>query len=184
MLKWIMVGMVVMGAWCTQAAAQTNPRPLPTSGQPGTNVSAVDRAFIKAAAQAGLAEVDLSRAVRDRLSSQDVKDFAQRMINDRGKNNIQLIVIAQRKSVTPPNQIDADHMNMRKALATLSGAELERRYMDIMVADYEKAVSLFDNQARQGQDPDIKKFAQDTLPTLREHLNSARMIDQRLRNIQ
>jgi putative membrane protein len=184
MLKWIMVGVVIVGAWWTDAAAEVTPTPLPTEGRSGGNLPTVDRNFIMAAAPAGLAEVELSRSVRDRLTSQDVKDFADRMIIDHGKANTQLTTIAQRKGVTPPNQMDQAHMNLKRTLASLSGAELERRYMDSMVTDHEKAVSLFENEVRQGQDPDLKKFAQDTLPTLREHLNSARTIDQRLKKIQ
>jgi putative membrane protein len=47
-----------------------------------------------------------------------------------------------------------------------------------MVTDHEKAVQLFSTEAKEGQDADIKAFANNTLPTLQEHLQMARQLTQ------
>ena len=52
--------------------------------------------------------------------------------------------------------------------------------MDEMVKDHEKDVELFEQQAQSGEDPDLRAFAEETLPTLREHLELAREIQSQI----
>ena len=42
-----------------------------------------------------------------------------------------------------------------------------------MVAGHEKAIQLFENEAKNGRDADVKAWAEKCLPTLREHLKLA-----------
>ena len=46
-----------------------------------------------------------------------------------------------------------------------------------MVPDHREPVQLFAKYALTGQDPDVKAFAQQTLPVLKEHLASIISID-------
>ena len=55
----------------------------------------------------------------------------------------------------------------------LSGAEFDQAYMDEMVKDHEKDIAAFEQQAQAGQDPELRAFAEEALPTLREHLELA-----------
>jgi putative membrane protein len=48
--------------------------------------------------------------------------------------------------------------------------------MKHMLDDHKEAIALFEREAKHGQDPDLKRFAADTLPTLREHLKLARKV--------
>jgi putative membrane protein len=45
-----------------------------------------------------------------------------------------------------------------------------------MVKDHEEDVQAFERQAESGQDPDLRAFAEETLPTLREHLELAKEV--------
>jgi putative membrane protein len=49
------------------------------------------------------------------------------------------------------------------------------------VKDHEKAVKLFQKEAQSGQDPELKQFAQQTLPKLQQHLQMAQQLDQQAR---
>ena len=55
-----------------------------------------------------------------------------------------------------------------------------KSYGEQMVKDHTEAVRLFEQQAEREADPEVKAFAQKTLPTLREHLEMARQIQQQL----
>ncbi|NEU07598.1 DUF4142 domain-containing protein [Flavihumibacter sp. R14] len=69
----------------------------------------------------------------------------------------------------------SDHPSMLGTLSQKSGAEFDREYMRMMVQGHIEAVSLFE-QAASSRDADIKNFATNTLPVLRDHLQSAQTI--------
>jgi putative membrane protein len=46
--------------------------------------------------------------------------------------------------------------------------------MRAMLADHRKDVAAFKKESTRGNDPDVKQFASQTLPTLEEHLKIAR----------
>ncbi|MGB0001203.1 MAG: DUF4142 domain-containing protein [Candidatus Acidiferrales bacterium] len=46
-----------------------------------------------------------------------------------------------------------------------------------MVKDHEQDVAAFEKESRAGKDQTIKSFAQETLPTLKEHLHLARQME-------
>jgi putative membrane protein len=52
--------------------------------------------------------------------------------------------------------------------------------MDEMVEDHEKDIELFEQQAESGQDPDLRAFAEETVPTLREHLELAKEVQSKV----
>jgi putative membrane protein len=62
----------------------------------------------------------------------------------------------------------------------LSGAEFDQAYMDEMVKDHEKDIAAFEQQAQAGQDPELRAFAEEALPTLREHLELAKEIQSQI----
>jgi putative membrane protein len=135
-----------------------------------------DHKFAMDAAQGGLMEVDLGQLATQKAASQAVKDFGQRMVTDHSKANQQLMQIAAQKGMSLPKALAADMKQEREKLAATSGAEFDRMYMSHMVKDHVKDVKEFEKQAKKGNDPALKSFAQETLPVLRQHLELARSV--------
>lgn len=135
-----------------------------------------DQQFVTKAAQGGMAEVQLGQLAAQRAASNDVKQFGQRMVKDHTQANNQLKQLAQQKGITPPQDMGDEHKATMARLSNLSGAEFDREYMNHMVEDHTEDVSLFQREAQQGQDPDLKALAAKTVPTLQEHLQMARSI--------
>lgn len=50
----------------------------------------------------------------------------------------------------------------------------------IGVSAHEQAVKLFEDASEDAEDAELRKFAVDTLPVLRKHLEEAKRIDGRL----
>jgi len=139
----------------------------------GTAPANQDEKFLHDAAAGGMMEVELGRLAVERAESADVKAFGQRMVTDHGKANQQLTQIATSKGMTLPRALPADMQQERDRLARLSGAEFDRMYVQHMIKDHRKDVAEFEKQAEKGTDPALRSFAQQTLPTLREHLTLA-----------
>jgi putative membrane protein len=62
-------------------------------------------------------------------------------------------------------------------LQSTPAKDFDRMYVHMMLPDHRATVSLFENYALTGKDPDVSAFARQTLPTLKEHLTSIIAID-------
>jgi putative membrane protein len=133
-----------------------------------------DQEFAAQAAIGGMAEVSTAQLALQRATSADVKKFAQRMLDDHSKANRELTSLATSKQIALPRTVDQKHRAMADRLARLQGAEFDREYMKGQVKDHKEAVDLFQAEADQGRDADLKAWASRTLPTLKEHLKMAR----------
>src|SRR5262245_40158478 len=137
-----------------------------SSSKPSPGIRASDAKFMKEAAEGGLAEVELGQLAVQKASSNQVKQFAQRMVEDHGKANDQLHELATQKNVRLPRELDAKDKAAKQRLDKLSGDEFDQAYMADMVADHKKDVAEFQKQSSEAYDPAVKNFAAQTLPTL------------------
>jgi putative membrane protein len=163
------------GLTCTVAAGQEPSARQPQS--PVAKAAGADAAFMRTAAMDGLAEVEHGRLAAQNASAADVKQFAQRMVDDHSKANEELKGLATQKNVTLPTELDQKHRAMQDKLAKLKGAAFDKAYMSHMVMAHQQAVTLFRQEAKAGKDPDTKAWAAKTLPALQEHHKLARTIN-------
>jgi putative membrane protein len=132
-------------------------------------VSRKDKHFVMKAAKGGMMEVELGQLAAERAQDPAVKAFGQRMVTDHTKANQELMALAASKGITLKDDGDkADHKS--KKLSDKSGADFDKAYVKMMVDDHEEDVKLFEKEAEDGKDADLRAFASKTLPTLRDHL--------------
>lgn len=149
---------------------------MPVAAQDGmTKMSAADKKFMMMAAMGGMAEVEMGRLALEKSSSDAVKQYAQKMIDDHTAANNELMQVASSKGVTLPTQPDAKHMAMMSKMQKLSGMEFDMMYVkESGVKDHEGMEKLLMKESMSGKDMDAKAFAAKTLPTVRMHLQMAR----------
>jgi putative membrane protein len=150
-------------------------------GEQGTtNEKSADADFAMAAANGGLLEVELGKLAAERASKAEVKTFGQRMVDDHGKANDELAGIMRSKTLTPPATLKGKERETYERLAKLKDAAFDRAYIADMVKDHQKDVKEFEKEATAGKDPDLKAFADRTLPTLQDHLKMAQQTQTKL----
>lgn len=140
-----------------------------------------DRRFVEKAAQGGMMEVELGKLAQSKAAAASVKEFGKRMEEDHGKANMELKTIAGTLGVALPDQLDKSHQKEIDKLSKLSGAEFDKRYMKMMVSDHKKDVSDFEKASKSLKNPELKQFAETTLPTLKEHLKLAQTTEKEVR---
>jgi putative membrane protein len=161
----------------------STPPTLPQSQSPGAGTPTMpgdtadtmprkvdDKKFVKNSALGGMTEVELGKLAAQKASSDAVKQFGQRMVDDHSKANDQLKQFAGKSSIEVPAALDSKHQSRVDKLAKLSGPEFDKAYLKDQVKDHEHDVDEFKSEAQYGSDPNIKQFAMQTLPTLQEHL--------------
>jgi putative membrane protein len=126
--------------------------------------------FAKAAAQGGMAEVELGQLAATRAASPEVKQFGQQMVTDHSKANAELKQIAAGKNMQLPTEVNSDQKSLMEKLSKLSGADFDKEYVKAMVDDHEEDVEEFQNQSQSNSDADLKAFAAKSLPVLQHHL--------------
>ena len=141
------------------------------------NLSSQDRDFMMDAATGGMMEVELGRVAAQQGTSDAVKQFGQRMVDDHTKANTELMSLASTKGVTLPTALDEKHRAEVTKLSSMTGAEFDRAYSKMMLSDHKKDVNAFEKESTKGNDADLKAFATTALPTLREHLQMAQALN-------
>ena len=141
---------------------------------------AATTSFLVDAADGGMAEVELGKLARDKASNQSVKNFGDMMVRDHSAANGQVKSLAARRNVTLPDSMSSSHKNKKEELMKKSGAAFDKAYMDAMVKGHQDVIDLFEKAANNSTDTEVKNFVNTTLPTIRQHLDSAKSIRKRL----
>jgi putative membrane protein len=135
-----------------------------------SNVSQQDSNFVTIAAQSGLAEVQMG-TLAEQKGGASVKKIGARMVADHTKANTKLKEIAERLGVVVPASLSSADQETYTKLQGESGARFDSDYLAAQLTAHQQAISLFSQEAEQGKDAALRKFAARTLPVLKEHLS-------------
>jgi putative membrane protein len=157
------------------AAPGAGSAPVGTSGDAAADVSRGDQDFVHDAAIAGMAEIDMARMALDRSRDANVKKFAQMMIDDHTKAGEALKAAAAAAALAPPSDtLDETHMRLVNDLTQdKPGESFDADYMHMQVDAHNDAVKLFGDYVKNGKVPQVRSFAEATLPTLEMHKTRA-----------
>jgi putative membrane protein len=174
------------------AVAQTTPRP-GTSNQPGVTrpgatpttpnpnrpgatsatFNPIDQEFLVMAIQGNNAEIQTSQLALQRSNNNTVRQYAQRMIQEHTAANRELTRLANQNNVSVPTGVDSLSQAIATRLSQLSGAEFDRAYMGVQTNAHLRAISLYQTQIDQGQNPGLTAYANQQLPNIRDHYEVA-----------
>jgi putative membrane protein len=148
-----------------------------TGGAAGAmQLSAAEQAFMMDAAQGGLAEVELGRLAEQRGSSAQVRDFGRMMVQQHSQANSELMAIAQRLGVSLPSSLPPSAQVAQMRLQQAQGPDFDRQYVALQAAGHLQQRVLFQFAADNAQNPELRSFAQKTLPVIERHINQLRSI--------
>lgn len=148
---------------------------IPSSYGAGMPPDRDDMKFAQEAAMDSMTEVEAGKLALSLSRDNGVQQFGQTIVTDHSEANTKLARIAQTKNLSLPTALDSEHQAMIDKLK--ASKDFNDDFSDMMKKDHDKAVSLFEKQAKSGKDADLRAFAQDTLPTLRAHLAAAKRLD-------
>lgn len=131
--------------------------------QSGPDTASIN--FVQKAAKGGMMEVASGKMAASKAKDSRVRAFGQRMVRDHSKANEELKKVVAAKSINLPAAPADDPM-----LSQAKGADFDRSYVQMMVKDHQEDVAMFQKAADSSSDPQVKAFATQTLPVLREHL--------------
>ena len=101
--------------------------------QDTTSASSSDKKFVQSALEGGNAEVKLGQLAAQKGTSEDVKQFGQKMVDDHTKLGDQMKQIAQQQGIDVPDGIPAKDKDLETKLNSLSGDAFDKAYIKAMV---------------------------------------------------
>lgn len=131
-----------------------------------------DSDFAMKAAQGGIAEVELGKLAQSQGTDAAVKQYGETMASDHTKANDELKTAATGMDL--PQEPSKKQKADAEKLGKLQGDAFDKEYARMMLKDHEEDIALFKKEASKGQDPELKAYAQKTLPTLEHHLQMAK----------
>ncbi|MGA8089211.1 MAG: DUF4142 domain-containing protein [Terracidiphilus sp.] len=159
-----------------QPMAPTNPGN-PNMGPgtyPGTAPMGQDfaeKAFVSKALEGGEAEVQLGQLAAQKSQSDDVKQFAQKMVSDHSQMADKWFKpVAKQLGVPEPKGPSKKDKKEIAKLQGLSGQDFDRAYISMMVKDHQQDLKDFKDEAQMAQDPNVKQVAQQGSKIISQHL--------------
>jgi putative membrane protein len=132
--------------------------------------------FINDASAKGMADIETSRMAHQKSESREVKDYTIVVINDRTTANQHLAKIAKQLDlpVAPREEV----VDKAKTLMpqVKEGATFDQAYAASQVETTQEAIEQLQQQAQTTDIPEIKAYAEETLPKLQNHLQMARAL--------
>jgi putative membrane protein len=151
--------------------------PVVITGQPAGPVpNNADELFVKQISVGGRAEIETGRLALQRATRAQVKDFAQRMVDDHGSADGKLTTIARNAKVALRVDVDVDHTIVRKQLEGADTSSFDIQYVRAQIAEHQKTAQLLEWEIDAGKDPAILQYAASILPTVLSHLESAQQL--------
>lgn len=155
----IMAGVIVLGLTSARAVPRIS-----------------DRDFVREVAKSNMLQVSLGEMAEQRAASPDVKQFGRKMAEAHTLAVNKLQEIARKDHIGIPGDMDRQDHEMVGHHLGLKGRDFDLAYVKHMVNGHMKDLEMFEQMAAEGTNPDLRSYAEQTIPTLREHLQTAREI--------
>ncbi|HEX4021047.1 MAG TPA: DUF4142 domain-containing protein [Acidobacteriaceae bacterium] len=125
-----------------------------------------DRDFVSNVYRSGMAEVQLGKLAAQKGSSDDVKQFGQKMVDDRTQLNGQMEWAAQHMHLKLPSGISKKDKRLIVQLQGMSGTQFDDAYIVAMVKAHKDDAETFQTEAGQTKNPNLQRLAQQGSDTI------------------
>lgn len=150
-------------------------------GNPGENVpgaqnntqaqpSIADQSFVRKTLEDSQAQVQMGQLAAQKSTSDDVKQFGEKMAQIHQQLNEQLKPVAQKLGVSEPKEPSKKDKQEIARMQTLSGADFDAAFIKAMMKDQQSDLKDFKDEAQSAQDPTVQQLAQMDTPVLSQHL--------------
>ena len=146
-----------------------------TMSSMGGGSAAQDKTFVMKSAEGSMAEIQMSQLALKKSNNDEVKQYAQKMIDDHTKLISDMKPFADQMGVKPPTKLNAKHQEEVTRLKSMSGDKFDKEYITAMVGDHHKDLGEFQSEAKTTQNADLKSTVTQGEQVIRQHTE---MIDQ------
>ncbi|MDX5418736.1 MAG: DUF4142 domain-containing protein [Hymenobacteraceae bacterium] len=162
-----------------QAAAQSTQQ-FEAAGVQGMQNDAL---FVAEAASANNLQAQLGELALERAVSPEVKEMAQEMSMGHRKVLEDLENIAVQGNFVLPTMLGNSHQEVYDEVSGETGIGFDLAYIKRTREQHQRLLRRYEDMAEDAKDMEVKQFASKQLPLLRQHLQKAEQLEDRLGDI-
>ncbi|KPN92319.1 DUF4142 domain-containing protein [Pseudomonas nunensis] len=132
--------------------------------------------FINDASAKGMADIEASRLAHQKTESKEVKDYTVVVINDLTTANQHLAKIAKKLDLPVAPREEVIDKSKTMIPEVKDGPTFDQAYAASQVKTTQEAIAQIEQEAHTTDVPEIKAFAEETLPKLQNHLQMAKAL--------
>jgi putative membrane protein len=132
--------------------------------------------FLVKAANGGMAEVKMGELASQKSANSKVKGMGEMMVRDHTAGNAEVKTLAGQLNVNLPATVGEDKQKAFDDLSGKKGKDFDKAFVDQMIRDHKEAIDLFKKAVDDVKDPNVRTFANNTLPKLQMHLDSFKVV--------
>jgi putative membrane protein len=137
-------------------------------------LSDVDQRFLKEAIEGDLAQISTGKLAQEKGQSQETKQFGQMLEQDHSQHLLKAKDTAQQMGFVAPAEPNAKQKKMYDQVSKPSDGQFDKHFADDMVKDHKQDIEKYEKEAK-SKGP-LADFAQETIPTLQKHLQTAESV--------
>jgi len=129
---------------------------------------------------ASVFEKALSDSIKNWSTDKEIRALADSMAIAHSIINEQIKDLAGKKTISLPVMLTSEQEEKITRMKNKMQGDLSKDYVGGLIAAHKEAISMFEKEASDGKDVDIKTWFQNSLPVLRSHLDMATMCKEKL----
>lgn len=169
-IQYVIVAVFLTSAG-TALAQQKHPH-----ASPHSQLSALDKDYLKDAAQSNLEEIQFAPVVQRQARHSADKHFGQQMKSDHAKANAKLKALASRVRYALPKDVSDEQQAIMQRLSKFQGAKFDAAYKQEMIRDHTADITEAQREISLGHNPLVKANARKTLLLLQMHLKMSQAL--------
>ena len=160
----------------TAAAPAAPPETAAPAADPPLAPAGTAAGFVSRLAISDMYEIQSSAIALQRSQNNDVKRFAQMIIDDhtRTSNESRAVIAQQGVQATLPAQMDEPRRNLINQLNSATAEDFDDRYIDQQTEAHQNVLALIRDYAENGDNEALREWARRTAPAIENHLQMAR----------
>jgi len=143
------------------------------NGSQGGEKGPLDKDFVIKVASCNNAEIEVSKLADSRSKTTEIREFAGKLINDHKAAQDKLAELIKNRKFGVVTGLEKEAREDIKRLGKLEGSAFDQAFLEHTVVEHKKAITMFENQVKNGTDSEVRDYAKEMLPDLQKHLKKA-----------
>jgi putative membrane protein len=138
------------------------------------HVSKQDVAFLRAAHQSNLFEIQTGKLAERKGKSAEVRELGRMFVKDHTKLDADLKKVAKRLGVDLPSRPNTEQRALAARLSKLSGSAFDKAWLDGQIVQHRKAKANGERELTKGSNKYAIGVAKKSAPVIKKHLKELR----------